>query len=252
MSESPAILVTGAGKRIGRAIAATLADNGWAVAIHYNQSADDALSLKAEIVAGGGEAAVVQADLLVEEQTAGLIKQASEALNRPLTALINNASTFEHDNIETATRASWDLHMEANLRAPFILTQDFAAQCPGKGNIINIIDERVWNLTPSFVSYTLSKAGLWTLTQTMALALAPDIRVNAIGPGPTLASSRQSTEQFAAQNASLPLGQGANPDDICQGVLYILSARAMTGQMIALDGGQHLAWNGYTANGMEE
>jgi NAD(P)-dependent dehydrogenase (short-subunit alcohol dehydrogenase family) len=252
MTDHPAALVTGAGKRIGRAVAQALAANGHAVAIHYNRSADDALALRAEIEKKGGEAVVVQADLLQEAETSTLVEAASAALKRPLTTLINNASTFEHDDISSATRASWDLHMEANLRAPFVLTQAFAAQCPGNGNVINIIDERVWNLTPAFVSYTISKAGLWTLTQTLALALAPEIRVNAIGPGPTLASSRQTAEQFAAQNEALPLGHGANPDDICRAVLYILSARAMTGQMIALDGGQHLAWNGYSADGMAE
>jgi NAD(P)-dependent dehydrogenase (short-subunit alcohol dehydrogenase family) len=252
VTNRPTALVTGAGKRIGRAVSMALAKNGWDVAVHYNQSADEALSLKAEIEAQGAEAVIVQADLLLEDETSSLVERAAEAMKRPLTALINNASTFEHDDIKTATRASWDLHMGANLRAPFVLTQAFAAQCPDKGNIINIIDERVWNLTPSFVTYTLSKAGLWTLTQTMALALAPGIRVNAIGPGPTLASSRQTAEQFAAQCDPLPLGHGADPDDISNAVLYILSARAMTGQMIALDGGQHLAWNGYTANGTAE
>jgi NAD(P)-dependent dehydrogenase (short-subunit alcohol dehydrogenase family) len=252
MSTGRTVLVTGAGKRIGRAIAGKLAAAGWVVAIHYNRSEADALTLKSEIVAKGGEAVVVQADLAIESDTSSLIERTAEALNSPVSALINNASTFEHDDIGTATRESWDLHFEANLRAPFLLTQHFAAQCAENGNIINIIDERVWNLTPSFVTYTLSKAGLWTLTQTMALALAPDIRVNAIGPGPTLASSRQSAEQFAAQNEALPLKHGANPDDMGNAVLYILSASAMTGQMIALDGGQHLAWSGYSADDMAE
>jgi NAD(P)-dependent dehydrogenase (short-subunit alcohol dehydrogenase family) len=260
VTKQPAALITGAAKRIGRALALALAQNGHAVAIHYNQSQADARSLQDEIMALGGEAEIVQADLSDETQTTGLIERAAEALGRPLSVLINNASTFEHDDITTATRQSWDSHMEANLRAPFVLIQDFAAQFPktddgfgeGMGNIINIIDERVWNLTPAFVTYTLSKAGLWTLTQTMALALAPHIRVNAIGPGPTLASSRQTAEQFAAQCAPLPLGHGANPDDICQAVLYILGARAMTGQMIALDGGQHMAWSGYTGHGTAE
>ena len=256
VTKRPAALITGAGQRIGRALALALAQNGHAIAIHFNQSQTDAWSLKDEILALGGEVVVVQADLAIEAETVGLIDRATEALGCPLSVLINNASTFEHDDIKTTTRESWDFHMEANLRAPFVLTQAFAAQWPksddNKGNIINIIDQRVWNLTPAFVSYTLSKAGLWTLTQTMALALAPDIRVNAIGPGPTLASSRQTAEQFAAQCAPLPLGHGANPDDICQAVLYILGARAMTGQMIALDGGQHMAGSGYTANSMAE
>jgi len=241
-----AVLVTGAAKRIGRAIALDLAGRGWAVALHYNRSGDEARALAAEIEAAGGRAATVSGDLALEEDSQGLISRACDALEMPLTALINNASTFEHDDVTTADRQSWDLHMEANLRAPFVLSQAFAAQAADQGgNIINLIDQRVWSLTPHFVSYTLSKAGLWTLTQTLALALAPDIRVNAIGPGPTMASVRQSEAEFAAQNAAMPLGHGATPGDIVAAVNYILSAEAMTGQMIALDGGQHLAWSGY-------
>jgi NAD(P)-dependent dehydrogenase (short-subunit alcohol dehydrogenase family) len=157
---------------------------------------------------------------------------------------VNNASRFERDEIDSVTRESWDGHLEANLRAPFVLAQGFAAALPAGrcGLIVNLLDERVWNLTPHFVSYTVSKSALWTLTRTLALALAPRIRVNAIGPGPALPSARQSDAQFARQCASLPLRRGTSPEEICQAVRFLLAAGAMTGQMIALDGGQHLGW----------
>ncbi len=236
-------LITGAAHRIGRALALELAGKGWAVAIHYNQSAEAAELVADEIVGKGGRAVTLRADLAVENDVVGLIPRAIEALG-PLGALINNASVFEYDSALSATRATWDLHLETNLRAPFVLTQGFAAQLPedADGVVVNIIDQRVWNLTPHFTTYTLSKAGLWTLTQTLALALAPRIRVNAIGPGPALPSIRQTSEQFAQQCASMPLQRGTSPEEICQAVNFILSAPAMTGQMIALDGGQHLGW----------
>ena len=239
-----AVLVTGAAKRIGRSVALHLGRLGWAVAVHYHGSEEAA----AEVVAAirddlGGKAVALQADLGREEEVATLVPRAVEALG-PLGCLVNNASTFDHDSVASATRASWDHHMEANLRAPFVLIQHFAAQLPqtAEGAVINLIDQRVWNLTPHFVTYTVSKAGLWTLTQTLALALAPRIRVNAIGPGPTLPSPRQDAAQFARQCAEVPLKRGTTPEEIAETVAFILSARAMTGQMIALDGGQHLGW----------
>lgn len=237
------VLVTGAAKRIGRAVAEALAADGWAVAIHYRDSHDAAEAVANAIRVRGGTAVTVAGDLGREEDVARLIPAAAEALG-PLGALVNNASVFEYDSAATASRASWDLHMEANLRAPFVLTQAFAAQLPedAKGAVVNIIDQRVWNLTPHFVSYTLSKAGLWTLTQTLALALAPRIRVNAIGPGPTLPSPRQTPETFAAQCADMPLKHGTNPAEIADAVRFLLAAPAVTGQMIALDGGQHLGY----------
>jgi NAD(P)-dependent dehydrogenase (short-subunit alcohol dehydrogenase family) len=238
-----AVLVTGAARRIGRAIALALAETGWAVAVHHQTSGEAAAELVREIRAKGGRAAAVQADLGREAETEGLVEQAMAALG-PLGALVNNASTFEYDAALSATRASWDLHMEANLRAPFVLSQRFAAQLApdAEGAIVNIIDQRVWNLTPHFITYTLSKAGLWTLTRTLALALAPRVRVNAVGPGPTLPSHRQSVDQFARQCVETPLKRGTTPEEVAHAVRFILEAPAMTGQMIALDGGQHLGW----------
>ncbi|HEY0521901.1 MAG TPA: SDR family oxidoreductase [Stellaceae bacterium] len=238
-------LVTGAGKRIGRAIALALAADGWSIGVHYNRSREEADSVVAEIERAGGRAAALQADLSREtEEVDSLVARTAEALGGPVGCLVNNASLFEQDTVETATRASWDAHMETNLCAPFVLTQRFAAVLPAdmEGVVVNIIDQRVWNLTPHFISYTLSKAGLWTLTQTLALALAPRIRVNAVGPGPTLPSPRQDRKQFERQCAATPLRRGTSPEEIAAAVRFILAAPAMTGQMIALDGGQHLGW----------
>jgi NAD(P)-dependent dehydrogenase (short-subunit alcohol dehydrogenase family) len=238
-----AALVTGAGKRIGRAIALDLAQRGLAVAVHYNNSAEAAEGVVAEIRAGGGTAVALQADLADEGAVERLIPAATQALG-PLGVLINNASTFDYDSVASATRAGWDRHMDANLRAPFVLIQYFARQLPepAEGVVVNLLDQRVWNLTPHFVTYTVSKAALWTLTQTLALALAPRIRVNGIGPGPTLPSTHQTEAQFAQQCADMPLGHGTSPDEIVAAVWFLLQARAMTGQMLALDGGQHLGW----------
>lgn len=236
-------LVTGSAKRIGRVIALDLARQGWRVAVHHHLSAEDAEAVAGEIAAMGGTAAVVVADLAREDQTADLVRQAAEALG-PVSALINNASVFERDDALDATRASWDLHMEVNLRAPFVLTQEFVRQLPAeaKGNVVNILDQRVWNLTPFFTSYTLSKAGLWTLTQTLALALAPRVRVNAVGPGPTLPSPRQTAESFRRQWQAQPLARPAQPEEVAAAVRFILDAPSVTGQMIAVDAGQHLCW----------
>jgi NAD(P)-dependent dehydrogenase (short-subunit alcohol dehydrogenase family) len=242
-NRAKAALVTGAARRIGRAIALELANAGHPVALHCNRSRAEAEDLAATIRAKGGQAAVVVADLAVEREVAGLVSAAAAALG-PLGVLVNNASVFERDDALSATRASWDLHMEVNLRAPFVLTQDFAAQVPEgmRGDVVNIIDQRVLNLTPHFISYSLSKAGLWTLTQTLALALAPRVRVNAIGPGPVLPSPRQTEEQFARQWKTLPLACPSSPEEIARALRFILDARSMTGQIITLDGGQHLGW----------
>jgi NAD(P)-dependent dehydrogenase (short-subunit alcohol dehydrogenase family) len=234
-------LVTGAARRIGRAIALDLARHGWAVAVHHHRSGDEAREVARLVQSAGGRAACVRADLAREEETATLVDRAAEALG-PLTCLVNNASVFELDVADTVTRASWDAHLETNLRAPFTLTQAFARQLPDgePGNVINLLDQRVWNLTPYFVSYTVSKTGLWTLTRSLALALAPRIRVNAIGPGPALRSPRQTEADFARQCEMTPLRRGTSPEEICDAVRFILGAPALTGQMIVLDGGQHL------------
>ena len=236
-------LVTGGARRIGRAIALTLAAHGWDVAVHYGTSRDDAEALADEIRRRDRRAAAVAADLTRETEVATLVSRAAEAVG-PLSLLVNNASAFDRDDALNVTRVSWDRHLETNLRAPFVLMQEFARQLSAnvEGSVINILDERVWNLTPYFTSYTVSKAALWTLTQTMALALAPRVRVNGIGPGPTLPSPRQSDEQFRQQVELLPLRRGTTPDEIARTVMFILESPSMTGQMIALDGGQHLNW----------
>jgi len=238
-----AALVTGAAKRIGRAVAEDLAARGFAVAVHFHRSADDARQVVAAIEAGGGRAVALGADLARESEVAGLVARAAEAIG-PIGVLVNNASSFDRDDALTATRASWDAHIEPNLRAPFVLIQDFARQLPAtaEGAVVNLLDQRVWNLTPYFTSYTVSKVGLWALTQSLALALAPRIRVNAIGPGPTLPSSRQSDAQFRDQCNRLPLRRGTTPAEICRAVYFLLASPAVTGQMVALDGGQHLGW----------
>jgi NAD(P)-dependent dehydrogenase (short-subunit alcohol dehydrogenase family) len=239
-----AALVTGGARRIGRAIGLALAEAGFAVAVHANRSAAEAEATAAEIRALGVAAAVLRADLGHEEEVARLLPDATAALG-PIGVLVNNASVFERDEWHDASRASWDLHMEANLRAPFVLAQAFArARADGaEGVVVNLLDERVWSLTPHFVSYTVAKSGLWTLTRTLALALAPHIRVVGIGPGPTVPSPRQSAEQFARQAASVPLGHGTTPEEIGRAVIALLALPAMTGQMLALDGGQHLQWS---------
>ena len=238
-----AALVTGAGQRIGRACALALAAEGYAVAVHYLHSGEAAKTVVAEIVGNGGRAMAFAADLADEAAVSRLLPEATAALG-PIGVLVNNASVFENDTVDTATREGWDAHLSVNLRAPFVLIQEFARLLPAQsgGCIVNLLDERVWNLTPYFVSYTLSKAGLWTLTQTLALALAPRIRVNGIGPGPTLPRPRHNHEQFLQQSRSMPLQRGTAPEEIAAALRFILAAPAMTGQMIALDGGQHLGW----------
>ncbi len=240
-----AALVTGAAARIGRAIALALAAEGVAVAVHARGSLDAAERTASECRVRGARAAVVRADLAVEAETATLVGRAQDALGAPLGILVNNASLFERDEWHDATRESWDRHLEPNLRAPFVLTQGFARALPegADGVVVNVLDQRVWKPTGHFVSYSLSKAGLWALTRANALALAPRIRVNAVGPGPTLPSPRQTEAQFARQCASVPLGRGTDPDEVARAVLALLCLPSVTGQMIAVDGGQHLQWH---------
>jgi len=247
MTISPTIprvaLITGGAVRLGRAIALGLAEAGFDVAIHCNSNTAAADSTASAIRALGRRATVLQANLAEEAETAALVERARIALG-PVGVLVNNASTFERDEWYDATRESWDLHMEPNLRAPFVLMQAFAKALPleAEGVVINMLDQRVWSLTPHFVTYSVSKAGLWALTQSMALALAPRIRVNGIGPGPALPNSRQTQEQFDRQAESMPLGRGTTPEEVARAAIAILSLPAMTGQMIALDGGQHMQW----------
>ncbi|GGC55675.1 short chain dehydrogenase [Siccirubricoccus deserti] len=244
---SPAIpraaLVTGGARRLGRAIALSLAGAGFDIAIHYGSSAEAAEATAKEIRALGRRAVTLRAELGREAEVAALLPAAGAALG-PLGVLVNNASTFERDEWNDATRASWDAHIEPNLRAPFVLSQAFARALPqdAEGLVLNLLDQRVWSLTPHFISYTVSKAGLWALTQTLALALAPRIRVNAIGPGPAMPSPRQTPAQFAAQCASVPLRHGTSAEEVAGAALAILGLPSMTGQMLALDGGQHLQW----------
>jgi NAD(P)-dependent dehydrogenase (short-subunit alcohol dehydrogenase family) len=240
-----AALVTGAARRIGRAIALRLAREGYDVAIHYGTSATEAEEVAEEIRHMGRRAVPVRGDLADPETPLRIVLDAHAALGQ-LDVLVNNASRFEPDTLQTLTLAEWEAHLGINLRAPVFLAQAFAGQRRDRGrqgNVINIIDQRVLRLNPTFFSYTLSKAALWTATRTMAQALAPEnIRVNAIGPGPTLANARMTEEDFARQCALTLLGCGTTPEEIADAVLFIISAPAMTGQMIVLDGGQHLNW----------
>lgn len=237
------VLITGAAKRIGGQIALDLAAAGWQVAIHYNSSAEAAGALCRRIEAAGGHAVAVRGDLSRLDVPERVIAEAGAGLGG-LTCLINNASRFEPDEVGTITQESWAGHLDTNLRAPVFLSQAFAAQLAAgnAGNIINIIDQRVWKLDPRFFSYTASKAALWTATRTLAQALAPRVRVNAIGPGPALPNLRMDPEDFRKQSQLTILQRGTTPEEISAAVRYILSAPAMTGQMIVLDGGQHLVW----------
>lgn len=238
-----AALITGGAHRIGLALTDTLSEAGWAVAIHYRDSGDAAHDLAERITKNGGQACTCGGDLSDDTQTAGVFEEAAKGIG-PITAVINNASIFEAEEWDEVTRDSWDTHFDVNLRAPFILSQLLAKNLPESraGNIVNVIDQRVLNLNPHYVSYTLSKAGLWTMTQTLAMALAPSIRVNAIGPGPTLPNPRQSPETFNQQAAATPLERPVAPEDIAGAMMYLLGAKSVTGQFIAVDCGEHLGW----------
>jgi NAD(P)-dependent dehydrogenase (short-subunit alcohol dehydrogenase family) len=262
MGQGGAALVTGGGQRLGAAMALALARRGIDVAVHYNASPEAAEAVAAEARSLGVAAVALRADLLDRPATAALVPAAADALGRPLSVLVNNASIFEHDTIATATWESWDRHIGSNLRAPFELIQAFAAQAPratrdangepvASACIVNMLDQRVRKLTPEFATYTIAKMGLWALTRTAAQALAPDIRVNAIGPGPTLRGGRQSEAHFAAQRAATVLGRGASPEEICRALDFMLDAPGVTGQLICVDGGQHLVWRSADVLGVE-
>ena len=262
MAMTPKALVTGAGRRLGRAMALHLAGRGFDVAVHYNASSDEAEAVAAEIVALGCKAVALKADLLDEVETAELIPRAADALGGPVSVLVNNASIFEYDTLESATLDTWNRHIGSNLRAPFVLTQAFARQCPdpvvdengepqAQGLVVNMIDMRVHKLTPEFMTYTIAKMGLWAFTRTAAQALGPKARVNAIGPGPTMQGARQSAEHFRRQREATILRRGADPDGIVRALDYFLDARAVTGQILCVDGGQHLVWQTPDVLGVE-
>ncbi|CDO88260.1 short-chain dehydrogenase/reductase SDR [Mycobacterium triplex] len=236
-------LVTGAAKRIGRAIALELARGGYDVAIHFHRSWVDAETLAMEIGSLGRRTALIQADLADESAVEAILPEAITRLGS-VDTLVNNASIYQSDDVLDVTRPSWDRHMAINLRAPFVLTQQFARLLPDDmhGAVVNLLDQAVWNLTPHAVSYTASKGALWTLTQSLALGLAPRIRVNGIGPGPVLPNTSQSPEQFEEHWSSLPLGRRILPADVARTARFLIESPSLTGQMIAVDGGEHLAW----------
>ena len=237
-----AVLVTGGAKRIGRAIVLALAGAGHDVAIHCRSSKDAAEALAGEVRALGRRAVVLTADLSQEDQVRRLVPEASATLGR-LTGLVNNASAFEDDRVGDLSRPLWDTHMETNLRAPVVLAEALAGQVPeGGGWIVNLLDQRVKKPDPRFFSYALSRAGLWWATRTLAQALAPRVRVNGVGPGPTLASVHQSEADFLAEVEGTPLQRANRPEEIADAVLWLARAPGVTGQMIAVDAGQHLAW----------
>ena len=257
-----AAIITGGANRIGKALTLSLAQAGFDVIIHYHTSEYQAEEVATEARKFGVRAYILRANLLDDSEVRDIVSKANKKLGKPLTILINNASIFEYDNLVSATLESWDRHLASNLKAPFFLMQQFAKQVPGAikdnrkeslalANIINIVDQRVLKKTPEFMTYSLAKMALWSLTQTAAQALAPNIRVNAIGPGPTLKGHRQSEEHFITQRKSTILERGASPDEIAKALHFILNSSSLTGQLICIDGGQHLAWKTADILGIE-
>lgn len=246
MTEQKAALVTGAARRIGRAIALALHDAGYAIAIQANRSVAEAQALRDQIARAGGRAAIVRADLADSSAVAALVPAAVDAIG-PLSLLVNNAATFEPDAIGALNAERFDRQFAVNLRAPLFLAEAFAAQAQNLpeelgASIVNILDQRVFKPTPHFVSYTLAKSALHSATRMLAQALAPKVRVNAVAPGPTMASARQEADDFARQAAAVPLGHGPAPEEIADAVIYLSRARSVTGTTLIVDGGQHLAW----------
>ena len=255
-------LITGSAKRIGKEIALGLASQGTNIVVHYMNSQKAAQDVVDQAKLFGVRAECIKADLLIDSEVKNLIVKASSLIGAPLNILVNNASIFEYDNIENASLESWDRHIGSNLKAPLFLMQEFSKQiCEEKndsngeniptGNIVNIVDQRVLKKTPEFFTYSLAKMGLWALTQTAAQALAPNIRVNAIGPGPTLKGHRQRNDHFVKQRKNTVLNRGSAPIEIVEALKFILNTPSMTGQLICIDGGQHLAWKTADIIGLE-
>jgi NAD(P)-dependent dehydrogenase (short-subunit alcohol dehydrogenase family) len=238
----PAALVTGGALRIGRAIVLALVRGGYAVAIHANRSLSGAQALRDEIVGSGGRAGVVTADLADHDAVTRLVPAAAAAVG-PLALLVNNASAFEPDRIGELDRDRFDRQVAVNLRAPLFLAQAFAAQAPAGGSIVNVLDQRVYRPSPGFFSYGLSKSALYVATTTLAQGLAPHVRVNAVAPGPTLPNVWHGEDAFARRSAAMPLGHGPTPAEIADAVLFLAGAKSITGETIAVDGGQHVVWN---------
>ena len=237
------VLITGGSQRIGAVISERIAQEGSDVVIHYNKSKKQAFSLKKKLSSYNVKVCCIKANLSKESELKKLFTYAKKEIGG-ITCLINNASTFELDSIENIKKKNWDYHLNTNVWAPIFLIQQFIKNLPKKnnGNIINILDQRVVNLTPFFTTYTLTKSVLWTLTQTLALSLAPKIKVNAIGPGPTFPSKRQTSKQFKNQYRKVPLKKAVDPNEIAEAILFILNSNSLTGQLINIDSGQHLGW----------
>ena len=238
------LLITGAATRVGKAIALHFAERGWNIALHYFKSSSKALNLKKVIEQNWVKVVLIKADLKNVKQVEKIVSVAKRKLGT-INCLINNAALFEKDDILNFTNDSWNDHLNINLRAPVILTKQFAKQVSKKNisNIINIIDQRVIKLTPIFMSYTLSKSALYTFTKTMAMRLSPNIKVNGIAPGPTIKSKRQSIKHFNKQAKSTLLKKSVRPEDICDTVEFLIKNNSITGQVIAVDSGQNLTWD---------
>jgi NAD(P)-dependent dehydrogenase (short-subunit alcohol dehydrogenase family) len=255
-------LITGAATRIGKEMALGLAAQGINIVVHYMSSQEDAERVVEAAKTYGVRAVSLKANLLNDSEVSELIPRATLLIEAPLTILVNNASIFEYDNIETVSLESWDRHIGSNLKAPLFLINEFAKLVPDsttdingenipQGNIVNIVDQRVLKKTPEFLTYSLAKMGLWSLTQTAAQALAPKVRVNAIGPGPTLKGHRQTEDHFRKQRQNTILQRGSAANEISDALIFILNSPSMTGQLICIDGGQHLAWQTPDILGLE-
>ncbi len=241
MKKRKTVLITGASKRIGNAMAIYLAKKGYNIAIHYNKSKKDAELLKSKVEEFGVSSEIFRLNLQNISDLNIWFKKIVSFFNG-VDVLINNASVFEYDSLKLSSNESFDKHINVNLKAPFFLSKFFVENLKNKGNIINILDQRVLNITPYFTSYTISKSGLYTLTKSLALSLAPKVRVNAIGPGPTLKSDRQSELQFRQQINRTPLKKQVNLDEINSAINFLISSDSVTGQIILLDSGQNMGW----------